>query len=387
MRKLPLLSIFFAHISVDMQTSSLTILLPLLLSRFDLNYGLAALIVSVNNAVIAVAQPLFGLLGDRRPLRWLIPVGALVCGAAMSSVTLQTHYALVLAAVILSGIGSAAFHPEGLSGVRAVSSTRVASATSFFFFGGNLGFALGPFLAAQLIAWRGIEAAPLMIAPTLLAGALLLTQYRALKHTSPHTTRTTHPRPQRGQGRVIGIVVFLLALIAVRSLVLSGLQTFIPLYFTAHSALSKETIGLIVSVLIFSGAFGTLLGGPLSERFGRRMTMAGAMVIVLGALFVFMHSEALIAQLASAAVAGAFITMPWPISVVMVQEAMPDNVGLASGLTLGLAYGASGLGVSALGVLADLIGLPAIMNLLMWMPVAVFVMSLLAPERVRPATT
>ncbi|MCS6847581.1 MAG: MFS transporter [Anaerolineae bacterium] len=380
-KKLPLFSVFLAHISVDMQTSSLTVLLPLLLASFGLNYSLAALIVSVNNLVIAVAQPLFGIVGDRKPMRWLMFAGAMLCGVAMVSVTLLPSYWLVLVAVVLSGLGSAAFHPEGLSAVRATSGDKPASGTSFFFFGGNLGFALGPFLATLLIAAYGTPGALGMLVPTLLATGALFLQRRAFgARAGVAGGRLPGAAPSASVRRAFWLVVFLLALIAVRSLILSGLQTFIPLYFTGYSDLSKERIGAMVSVLIFSGAFGTLLGGPISERIGRRNTMCLAMLIVLAALFVFLRTEGLV-QLIAIGIAGAFITMPWPISVVMVQEAMPNNVGLAGGLTLGLAYGASGLGVSMLGGLADATGLPAVMTLITLLPILVFFMSLFVPER------
>ena len=178
-KKPALFSIFLAHISVDMQTGSLTVLLPLLLASLGLNYSLAALIISVNNLVIALAQPLFGIVGDRKPMRWLMFAGAVLCGTAMVSVTLLPSYGLVLTAVVLSGLGSAAFHPEGLAAVRAVSGDKPASGTSFFFFGGNLGFALGPFLATLLIANYGTPGAVGMIVPTALATAMLFLQRHA----------------------------------------------------------------------------------------------------------------------------------------------------------------------------------------------------------------
>ena len=158
-----MLSIVVGHTSVDMQTGSLAVLLPLLLASFNLNYGRAALIISLNNIVIALAQPLFGILGDHKPMRWLMLIGCVLCGTAMASVMLLPSYEWVLAAVIASGIGSAMFHPEALSAVRAVSGTRQATATSVFFFGGNLGFALGPFLATSLVAAFGAQGAPFML--------------------------------------------------------------------------------------------------------------------------------------------------------------------------------------------------------------------------------
>lgn len=384
LHRLGLFSITTGHTSVDMQTGSLAVLLPLLLAEFNLSYGMAALIVSVNNLIIAIAQPLFGIMGDRKPMRWLIFVGCVLCGTAMTSVMFLPSYGLVIAAVVLSGIGSAMFHPEALSAMRDVAGEKTATGTSVFFFGGNLGFALGPLLATTLIAAAGKFGAAGMLVPTLIGLAMLLMQRRLImnggnvvKHraTGGHVYVTS-------RRRVVGLVVFLLALIAIRSAILSGLQTFIPLYFDRYTSVPHNEVAFMVTVLVFTGAFGTLLGGPLSERIGRRNTMCVAMIVVLIALLIFMRTEG-VAQLIALGIAGAFITMPWPISVVMVQEAMPNNVGLASGLTLGLAYGASGLAVSMMGGMADVAGLPAVMTLITLLPIAVFVMSLFVPERAR----
>lgn len=382
--RLGLFGISAGHTSVDMQTGSLAVLLPLLLAQFNLSYGLAALIVSVNNLIIAVAQPVFGIMGDKKPMRWLMFVGCVLCGTAMVSVMFLPSYGLVIAAVVLSGIGSAMFHPEAISAVRDVSGDKSATGSSVFFFGGNLGFALGPLLATALIGALGKFGAAGMIVPTLIGLAMLLSQRRLIARgggvvTARSAITQNHASSRR---RVVALVVFLLALIAIRSAILSGLQTFIPLYFNRYTDMPHNEVALLVTVLIFSGAFGTLLGGPLSERIGRRNTMCVAMVIVLAALFVFMRADG-VAQVIALSIAGAFITMPWPISIVMVQEAMPNNVGLASGLTLGLAYGASGMAVSVMGGAADVVGLPAVMTFITLLPIAVFGMSLFVPEKAR----
>lgn len=384
LERLALFGISAGHTSVDMQTGSLAVLLPLLLAQFNLSYGLAALIVSVNNLIIAVAQPLFGILGDKRPLRWLMFVGCVLCGTAMVSVMFLPSYGLVIAAVVLSGIGSAMFHPEAISAVRHVSGDKSETGSSVFFFFGNLGFALGPLLATALIGALGNHGAAGMIVPTIIGLALLLSHRRRIASGGGVVTaRTTSSETQNHSRRhTVALVLFLLALIAIRSAILSGLQTFIPLYFNRYTDMPHNEVAMLVTVLVFAGAFGTLMGGPISERIGRRNTMCVAMVIVLAALFVFMRAEG-IAQLIALAIAGAFITMPWPISVVMVQEAMPNNVGLASGLTLGLAYGASGLAVSVMGGAADAVGLPAVMTFITLLPIAVFAMSLFVPEKAR----
>ncbi len=375
----PLAAIAFAHASVDIQTSALPILLPQLLTALDLNYALAAGIVSANAIMIAIAQPLFGLLGDRKPLRWLALAGVMVCGAGLALVPvagLGLHsYALVIAAVILSGLGSAAFHPEGLAGVRQVSGGQKSTGSSIFFFGGNLGFALGPILAGALLDRGGLSAVSVIGAIPILAGAALLMQRRAIHR--PHTTGAHVHKTGRA---AIGLVVYLMLLIIVRQTVSSGLTTFIPLYFHAHFGSDSATTAGLISVYSLASTVGTLFSGAAADRLGRRTVMVASMVIVLGALLFFLNSTGLL-QVVALAVAGAALTAPWTLSVVMVQDAMPNRPGLASGLTLGTAYSGISLAVYALGLVADRFGLDLTMAIVVWLPALAAVLSFGIPER------
>ncbi|HEU4742438.1 MAG TPA: MFS transporter [Meiothermus sp.] len=371
-------AVTLAHISVDMQTGSLVVLLPILLANFDLSYATAAAIITANNIVIAIAQPLFGILGDQKSYKWMVWAGCLLCGAAMASVLFLPSYGLVIAAVILSGVGSAAFHPEGLSRVRAVSAEKVASGTSFFFSGGNIGFALGPIVATLLVERLGKPGALLMLVPTTLGLLALRSQWRTIRQDAPKKARVVGGR---GLGIAFGLVAFLMLLITLRSTVMSGLQAFIPLYFHETGTLSKEGAAFLVTLLAICGAAGTLSGGLLADRFGRRTTMATTMVLALGALYFFLHTEGIL-RMVAIGFAGACLSAAWPIIVVMIQEAMPNNVGLASGLSLGTSYGATGLGVAALGSFADAFGLYSTMTLLTLLPIGILLMTLFVPERV-----
>lgn len=378
-------AVMLSHLAVDMQTSSLTVLLPPLLTTFSLTYASAAGIISANNLIIAIAQPLFGLAGDFRRARWLVPAGLLLCGLAMATVLHLPAYGWVVAAVILSGLGSAAFHPEALSAVRAVSGDRPATGSSFFFFAGNLGFALGPLAAALLLEQWGRAGVAWMLLPVLLGGVGLWARRGALRGAG----RLTVPRPanrrallRRPSRRTVLVVLYLLAFIAVRLTVTGGLQTFIPLYFSRPGGLGKPEIARLLTTLSIAGTVGTLFSGPLAERLGRRLVIAASMAAAFGALAVFLRSSDLV-QLAALAVAGAALSVPWTLSVIMVQDALPDHVGLASGLTLGTAYGAMGVGVAALGQLADRAGLEPTLGLVTVLPIAVLVMGVFVPERPR----
>lgn len=379
LQALPLAAIALAHSAVDLQTSALPILLPQLLVALNLNYALAAGIVSANAIVIAVAQPLFGLLGDRKPLRWLAPLGVLVCGVGLALVPvagLGLHsYVLVIASVILSGLGSAAFHPEGLAGVRQVSGAQKSTGSSVFFFAGNLGFALGPILAGALLDNGGLSTVSVLGAIPILAGAALLTQQRAYRRL--HVTSTHASTRNR---TAMGLVAYLMLLIVVRQTVSSGLTTFIPLYFQEHFGSDTAGTAGLISVLSLASTVGTLFSGAVADRLGRRTVMVGAMVVVLGALHLFLNSTGIV-QVVALAVAGAALTAPWTLSVVMVQDAMPSQPGLASGLTLGTAYSGISLAVYVLGLVADRYGLDLTMTTVIWLPALAAVLSLGVPDR------
>ncbi|MDX2003935.1 MAG: MFS transporter [Meiothermus sp.] len=378
MQRKPLSAITAAHISVDMQTGSLAILLPFLLASFDLNYAAAAAIITANNVIIAITQPLFGILGDRRSFKWMVWVGCLLTGLMMVTVLWLPSYWMVVGAVLLSGLGSAMFHPEALARVRAVSGARAASATSLFFSGGNIGFALGPIAATLLIERLGRAGGLLMLIPTAIGLFLLWSQWKAIAQDGVKKARATGKAAQVAYG----LVAFLILLITIRATVMGGLQTFIPLYFHELNY-SKEAAAFLVTLAAISGAVGTLTGGVLADRYGRKVTMGLSALVALGLLYGFLHSSGVL-QMVFIAAAGIFTSMAWPIIVVMIQEAMPNNVGLASGLSLGTSYGATGLGVAALGGFADAQGLAAAMTLITLLPAATVVMTFFVPERVRP---
>jgi FSR family fosmidomycin resistance protein-like MFS transporter len=309
-----LLAVTLAHITVDMHTGSLVVLLPLLLTSFDLGYASAAAIITANNLVIAAAQPLFGTFGDRTSLTWLVPAGCLLTGAAMVSVLFLPSYWLVIPVVMLSGVGSAAFHPEALSRVRAVSGRLAASGTSFFFAGGNVGFALGPTLATLLIGRIGPPGTLLLILPTLLALGFLGSQWRVLRHRQSARVARSASGPTSRVG-VAGLVGFLMVLIILRSTTVGGLQTFIPLYFQERGTLPPEGAAFLVTLLLISGVVGTLSGGVLADRFGRKAMMVGSMAVALVGLYLFLHGDGLV-RMAALSVSGASISAAWPVIVV-----------------------------------------------------------------------
>jgi MFS transporter, FSR family, fosmidomycin resistance protein len=378
-------AITLAHITVDMHTGSLAILLPTLLVAFHLNYALAASIFTANQIVIAIAQPLFGTLGDARSYRWMVWFGCVLTGLAMVSIVFLPNYWLVIAAVMLSGIGSAMFHPEAIARIRAVSGNKVTSGVSLFFSGGNVGFALGPFLATLFATRFGKAGEALMLLPTGIALLFLATQWRVLSQAS---IKKAMARDTGNKGRiaVAGLVGFLMLIIVLRSSTLKGLETFIPLYYTETTTLSKQMIANLVTTLSLAGVIGTLLGGVIADRIGRRLTMGMSMIISLAGIYGFLNTDGF-TRFILLFITGACLTAAWPIIVVMIQEAMPNNVGLASGLSLGTAYGAQAIVVQILGIVADQRGLGTVMTILSLLPIGVLLLTFFVPERAAKLST
>jgi MFS transporter, FSR family, fosmidomycin resistance protein len=374
-------AITLAHITVDMHTGSLAILLPALLVAFDLNYALAASIFTANQIVIAIAQPLFGTLGDARSHRWMVWVGCALTGLAMVSIVFLPNYPLVIAAVMLSGIGSAMFHPEAIARIRAVSGDKVTSGVSLFFSGGNIGFALGPFLATFFATRFGEAGEALMLLPTVIALIFLATQWGVLSQPSIKKAKA-RDIGRRGRIAAAGLVGFLMVLIILRSSTLKGLETFIPLYYTETTTLSQQMIANLVTTLSLAGVLGTLLGGVVADRIGRRLTMGISMAVSLAGIYGFLNADGLL-RLVLLFITGACLTAAWPIIVVMIQEAMPNNVGLASGLSLGTAYGAQAIVVQILGIVADQRGLDTVMTILSLLPIGVLILTFFVPEKAR----
>lgn len=367
-------SVTLAHASVDLQTGALPLLLPTLLVALHLNYALAAGIVAANQIVIAIAQPLFGLLGDRTSYKWMVPVGAALTALGMALVLWMPSYPLVLAAVVLSALGSAMFHPEALSRVRANSGERPASGTSLFFSGGNVGFGLAPIVTALLLERLGRPWVLLLLLPTALGLALMRWQWPNLRRDPP-----ARAAGAGAAGRVRwGLVAFLMLLITLRGTVTGGLTTFVPL---GHDALGfgRDAAAALVTTISLAGIVGTLAGGWVADRIGRKPLMVGSAVLLGLALFAFGRAPGFAPNLALLALVGLASSAAWPLIVLMIQDAMPGLTGLASGLSLGTVYAATGLGVAALGAYADRAGVPATLGLLAWLPLGVLILTLLLP--------
>ncbi len=266
------------HMFTDIAQGSIPALLPFLIAKDHLSYAAASALVLAATISSSIIQPLFGHVSDRLSLPWLMPLGPALGGLGVALAGLAPTYPLTFAAVVVSGLGVAAFHPEGSRFANYVSGARRASGMSLFSVGGNVGFALGPVVVTPLLIAFGLHGTAFLLIPTWLMAAVLLAQLPHLKtfrhdlvagrvQTSEHT-------------EAWGPFAILAGVIALRSFVYFGMVTFIPLYYVNVLHTSKALGGVALSAMLLGGAAGTLLGGPLADRFGRRAVLVGSMLVI-----------------------------------------------------------------------------------------------------------
>jgi FSR family fosmidomycin resistance protein-like MFS transporter len=340
------------HLATDLAQGSLPALLPYLVDKFDLTYTMAAALVLAATVSSSVIQPAFGLWSDARGALWLLPAGVAVAGIGMAAAAVAPSYWLVMLAVLGAGVGVAAYHPEGSKFASYVSGARRASGMAFFSVGGNVGFALGPVLAAGLILAFGLSGAVLLALPGLLVAAGLLFVLRYLAEFAPpgdlkKTGASAEPE-RRG-------LRLLLAVVGLRSVAHMGLFTFIPLWERAQGHSAAYGTWVLAGFLI-AGAVGTLGGGRLADRFGRRPVLRWSFVAAAPLILVYVLVGGAVG-IAAIVLAGAAVIGTFGVSLVMSQEYMPGRVGMASGLSIGLAIGLGGVAALTLGAIADAIDL------------------------------
>ncbi len=366
MRRRAIALLATAHLFDDVNQGVIPALLPFFIAERHFTIAAAAGLVFASNIASSVLQPLFGLLADRRSLPWLVPVGLLLAGTGVALAGLAPSYALVLAAAAVTGIGVAAFHPEAARQIYSLSGERRATAMSFFAVGGNLGFALGPALATPLQIAFGLRGTVLLVLPALAMSLVLLrVGARAPTGTAPASEHRRKSAPDRWAA-----FARLSAPVLCRAIVFYGLNTFIPLYWIHVFGSSKAAGGAALTLMLGSGVAGTLAGGWLADRFGRRVVVLVSLVALCPLMAAFVGTASRATALALLVPIGLALYAPFSVMTVMGQEYLPGRVGTASGLTIGLAVTLGGLAAPLLGRFADLHGVKAAVSLLVLIPLA-----------------
>jgi MFS transporter, FSR family, fosmidomycin resistance protein len=363
------------HFVVDLTQGALPAVLPLLQSRHGLSYAETGTIVLAANLTSSVIQPVFGYLADKTVRRWILPTSIVVAGAGMALTGVAASYASILLLVVVMGLGVAAWHPEGYRTATGVAGDRKATALSYFSLGGNVGIALGPLFVTFLVATWSIPGTLGLALPPLLVAAIMLPALASFGTVTTGASATTRARAGENMPRAMALLI---VVVMIRAWATLGFTTFVPLYYVNELQADPRIVGPLLFVFLGAGALGTVLAGPLADRWGPRVFMKWVLLAAVPFGLLFLETRGALAFV-MLGIFGGVLTASFSVSVVLAQAYLPRHAGMASGLIVGFAIGTGGLGVAVLGLVADRYGLPVALVISALAPLAGFVVARFLP--------
>lgn len=348
------------HIVTDINQGALPAILPFLVINYDFSYAAAGGLVLACNSVSSIIQPLLGYVSDRFANPVIMAIGILLAGLGIALVGLFDSYWPMFLSVVVSGFGVALFHPEGGRMVNCVAKVKKGEAMGIFSVGGSVGFAVGPLLVAVLVPFLGMRGLLFFIVPPIVVAIVLCFNQRALKAFSDseyHERTHRGASAQKANWRGFGILA---AVIFGGSITSYALFAFVPLFMAGELGRTESLSITMLTIMAGMCAVSAYMGGHLSDRFGfRRIIIIGCILYIpLAFLMAFTTSFGVAAVIVI--LLGLVMKLYQSPSVALGQAFLPNNVGLASGITLGLAVSIGGMAAPLLGWLGDHYGLRAV---------------------------
>jgi FSR family fosmidomycin resistance protein-like MFS transporter len=375
-------AITFCHLINDLATSLLLAIYPLLKSGYDLSFGQIGILTLVFQGTASLLQPVIGLYTDRRPQPYSLPFGMGCTLLALAVLAFAPDYFVLLGGAALLGLGSAVFHPESSRIARFASGGAHGFAQSLFQVGGNVGNSLAPLIAAFFILPYG-QHSLVWFALLALAGMGILTLVgQAYKRSS-----LARPKSRQSsaadvavlpKGQVRRAITVLIALIFSKYFYLASITSYYIFYLMHRFALSPQNAQLCLFAFLTAAAIGTLIGGPIGDRVGRRRVIWCSILGVLPFTLVLPYAG-LPATIALSVIIGLVISSAFSAIVVYAQELIPGRVGMVSGLFFGIAFGMAGAGAAVLGELTDLTSIDFVYRICSFLP-AIGLLTVLLPD-------
>jgi FSR family fosmidomycin resistance protein-like MFS transporter len=374
-----------AHLINDMMQSLILAIYPILKGEFSLSFSQIGLITLTYQLTASLFQPLVGLYTDKKPVPYSLPVGMTFTLLGLVLLAYSPNFGSVLVAAALVGTGSSIFHPESSRVARMASGGQHGLAQSLFQVGGNTGSALGPLVAAAVIvphgkssvAWFGLVA---------LIGIALLSQvsrWYATHHVAAakgalRATASTLPRRQ-----VVSAVCVLLVLIFSKYFYIASISSFYTFYLIGKFGLDVQSAQMHLFLFLAASAVGTLIGGPVGDRIGRKPVIWGS-ILGVAPFTLALPYVGLAWTTTFTILIGLILSSAFSAILVYAQELIPGKIGAVSGLFFGFAFGMGGLGAAALGVLADATSIDVVYRVCAWLPL-LGVVAVLLPNVRKPA--
>ena len=350
------------HMCCDMNQSTIPALLPFLIVQHGIDYSAAAGLTFAVSFLSSMIQPLLGILSDRKQMPWLMGLGILLTGLSIGSIGFLNSYWGIFLAGTISGLGSALFHPEGGRMANCVAGEKKGRSMSTFAAGGNVGFIIGPLVVTLTVPVWGLKGTTVVLLPTIIIAIIFFCIQKKFLQLSTMARHKTEEQLALHHQQDDWPSFFKLCLpIFTRSIAQNGLQTFIPLYWVAVLMQSQQRGSMMVTVIAISAATSAFVGGRIADRFGfrRLLRIAFALMAPL-AILVLQFKNVGLATVMVILFAAVLQVVHGP-SVVLGQKYLPNHLGLASGVTLGLAISMGGICSPLLGKIGDHYGLPTVL--------------------------
>ena len=369
-----LVALSICHCLNDTLQSVISAVYPLFKEDLGLSFAQIGLITLVYQSAASVCQPLTGLFFDKWPSAWSLPTGMSFTLVGLLSLAFANTLPLVLCSVALVGIGSSGFHPEASRLTSLASGGKRGLAQSLFQVGGNLGGSLGPLLAAVFVAPYGRRHIALF---TILAFTAIMVMipvghwYKSfllrLRKAEGETLKTSVSRPLP-MGKTVFSIAILLILIFSKYIYMASLNSYYTFYLIHKFGVSVQASQLYLFVFLIATAIGTLLGGPIGDRVGRKYVIWASILGAAPFTLIMPHVENLYLTTVLSFCVGLTLSSAFPAILVYAQELLPYKLGLISGLFFGFAFGVAGIASAVLGNMADRYGIEAVYNVCGYMP-------------------
>jgi FSR family fosmidomycin resistance protein-like MFS transporter len=350
-----LAAISASHMINDMMQSLILAIYPILKGEFSLSFGQIGLITLTYQLTASLFQPLIGLFTDRRPQPYSLPFGMGFTLSGLVLLAFAPSFGVVLVAAALVGTGSAIFHPESSRVARLASGGQHGLAQSLFQVGGNTGSALGPLVAAVVIVPHGQRSVAWFGLAALLGIALLVqvSRWYARRHAAAGARAAQRPAASPlPHGKVVATVGVLLLLVFSKYFYIAGISSFYTFYLMSKFGLGVQSAQMHLFLFLGASAAGTLIGGPVGDRIGRKPVIWGS-ILGVAPFALALPYVGLGWTTAFTILIGLILSSAFSAILVYAQELIPGKIGAVSGLFFGFAFGMGGLGAAALGLLAD----------------------------------
>jgi FSR family fosmidomycin resistance protein-like MFS transporter len=367
-----LMMISFCHFLNDMIQSLLPAIYPILKGNFHLDFGQVGMITFTNQLTASVLQPVIGTFTDKRPQPYSLSIGMGFTLLGLVMLSTASSFPLILAAAAMVGIGSAVFHPESSRVARMASGGQHGFAQSIFQVGGNAGSALGPLLAAFIVLPHGQASLAWFSLAALLGMALLgkvgmwAKAYRAARALAPKRA-SDHGDHELPSNKVKWSIVILVVLVFSKYIYLASLTSYYTFYLISKFHVSVQNAQVYLFVFLGAVALGTILGGPIGDRVGRKYVIWCSILGILPFTLAMPYVN-LFWTVVLSAIIGTILASAFPAIVVYAQELLPGKVGMISGLFFGLAFGTAGIAAALLGELADYTSITFVYRACAFMP-------------------